>query len=73
MTFSFSFVSEGLYIFRLLGILLRHQPSLRMLFVGGVLRSFVLFGRDGLLLADPGVVLNLLDGPAVSDPGYHVV
>ena len=28
---------------------------------------------DGLLLADPGVVLNLLDGPAVGYPGYHVV
>ena len=27
----------------------------------------------GLRLANPGAILSLLDGPVVSDPGFHVV
>ena len=54
-----------------------HGAEASLVSQAGLRRLRSAFGRaavsGGLRLANPGAVLSLLDGPAGSDPGYHVV
>ena len=53
-----------------------HGAEASSVSISGLRRLRSAFGRaamyGGLRLADPGAVLSLLDGPAGSDPGFHV-
>ena len=54
-----------------------HGAEASLVSIAGLRRLTSVFGRPamsgGLRLANPGAVLSLLDGPAGSDPGFHVV
>ena len=54
-----------------------HGVEASLVSISGLRKLWSVYGRaamsGGLRLANPGAVLSLLDGPVVSDPGFHVV